>query len=128
MLRDRLAECTTLLRITNCAIKRCLADANCACRDINTPDFERAHYLFEAFTFSMPDQIPSRNGEFLKDNFAGIQSLVTELFELPAHRWPALVFLDREHADSGVCRLRTGVGLGCNREHRAVSRVRDEHL
>src|SRR5947207_2511984 len=104
MLRDCFAECITLLRITNRTIERCLADANCARRDINAPDFQRAHYLFEAFTLSMSDQIASRNWEFLKDNFTGIQSLITELFELPAHRWPALVFLDREHADSGVCR------------------------
>src|SRR2546423_6430267 len=85
MLRDRLAECLSLLAVLQGQLERPLRDPHPARRDVDPADLERVHHLREALaeTGLLAAEDPLRRALVARvDELRGLDALVAHLLDL----------------------------------------------
>ena len=122
MLRDGLAHRLALLGIFGRQPQRTFGEADAARGDVDPAQFQPAGRLEEALPFDSADQLVCRYPIVFHHQFGGIDRLVAQLVELLSRREPIALVRD-EKAHALVARIGRGVGLGEEREARAVDRV-----
>ena len=95
MLADWFAECGALLRVVDCGLEGSLPYSDGARGYVDASDFERAHHLFEACAFDAADQVSCGDADVVEEDFAGVDSFVAQLVEVPADGRTAIA-LDRK--------------------------------
>src|SRR5438874_837539 len=110
MLNDRFAKGEALLRVFNGVVEGSLCDTYRTGGDVDTPDFQTVHGVFEPFAFDSAKQVGGRNPHLLEDELCGVDTFITKLLKGAAQAHARCSLLNDEDTHTFIWWVRVRVG------------------